>query len=352
MKNLILIALFCATVAFADKPAPRAPPLSIPEIVAMAKPAVVEILVYDQNGNSLGTGTAFFISADGVALTNYHVISGATKIFAKTADGKIHALKSVRGYSQPSDVAELQFDTLEVSFLTLALSTNAVEGQRILVIGNPEGLEGTVSDGIISAFRANRSYIQITAPISPGSSGSPVLDDSGQVIGMATLTRKEGQNLNLAISSETIKAMIAESDEWNSVGTIVWPPPVAKATPTPTPHQIQPSSPEALTLSNKYFDRAQNEAGAGNWIGAISDFTTSIELYPEVAASAHDGRGYCYQVLKQYQKAISDFTEAMRLYPGWYLPYRNRAIVYEIIGNHAAAARDRQRAKELRERNK
>ena len=84
----------------------------------------------------------------------------------------------------------------------------AVEGQRVLVIGNPDGLEGTVSDGIISAFRSGRSMIQITAPISPGSSGSPVLDETGQVIGMATLVSKEGQNLNFAISAEAIKDSI------------------------------------------------------------------------------------------------------------------------------------------------
>jgi serine protease Do len=68
------------------------------------------------------------------------------------------------------------------------------------VIGNPEGLEGTVSDGIISAFRDNRSMIQITAPISPGSSGSPVLDEAGNVVGIVTQVFKEGQNLNFAIS--------------------------------------------------------------------------------------------------------------------------------------------------------
>jgi hypothetical protein len=78
--------------------------------------------------------------------------------------------------------------------------------------GNPEGLQGTVSDGIISAFRGDRSYIQITAPISPGSSGSPVLDESGQVIGMATLVYREGQNLNFAISSETIRAYLTSDD--------------------------------------------------------------------------------------------------------------------------------------------
>src|SRR5258707_14204606 len=113
---------------------------------------------------------------DGILLTNYHVISGGSGIIAKTPTGAVYILKSVVSYSEAHDVAELQFLTTDAPYLTLGHSSGAVEGQRVLVIGNPVGLEGTVSEGIISAFRAGRTLIQITAPISPGSSGSPVLD--------------------------------------------------------------------------------------------------------------------------------------------------------------------------------
>ena len=80
----------------------------------------------------------------------------------------------------------------------------------MIVIGNPTGLTGTVSDGIISAFLENRSLIQITAPISPGSSGSPVMDEDGQVIGVATLQIVEGQNLNFAIAVEKVSAALPQ----------------------------------------------------------------------------------------------------------------------------------------------
>ncbi|HXM28457.1 MAG TPA: S1C family serine protease, partial [Chthoniobacterales bacterium] len=180
----------------------------IPALVQRAKPAVVEILTFDQQNDLLKSGTGFFISPDGILLTNYHVISGGGGIIAKTPTGAVYILKSVVSYSEAHDVAELQFLTTDAPYLTLGHSSGAVEGQRVLVIGNPVGLEGTVSEGIISAFRAGRTLIQITAPISPGSSGSPVLDESGQVIGMAILVYREGQNLNFAISSETIRDAI------------------------------------------------------------------------------------------------------------------------------------------------
>jgi S1-C subfamily serine protease len=105
------------------------------------------------------------------------------------------------------------------------------------------GLEGTVSEGIISAFRAGRTLIQITAPISPGSSGSPVLDESGQVIGMAILVYREGQNLNFAISSETIRDAITKS-------AVVTPTPsVSAATPAPIGSVVATATPPVTEMA-------------------------------------------------------------------------------------------------------
>lgn len=182
--------------------------VDIPGIVRQAKPAVVQIVALDDQNKTLKTGTGFFISADGNLLTNYHVISDARSILAKTPSGAVYSLKKIVAFSPKVDVALLSFYATDVPYLNLGSATDAVEGQRVLVIGNPEGFAGTVSDGIISAFRENRSMIQITAPVSHGSSGSPVLNESGQVLGIATLVAQEGQNLNFAISAEAIRGAV------------------------------------------------------------------------------------------------------------------------------------------------
>src|SRR5258707_955687 len=185
----------------------------------------------------------FLHFAGWILLTNYHVISGGGGIIAKTPTGAVYILKSVVSYSEAHDVAELQFLTTDAPYLTLGHSSGAVEGQRVLVIGNPVGLEGTVSEGIISAFRAGRTLIQITAPISPGSSGSPVLDESGQVIGMAILVYREGQNLNFAISSETIRDAITKS-------AVVTPTPsVSAATPAPIGSVVATATPPVTEMA-------------------------------------------------------------------------------------------------------
>ena len=281
-----------------------------PAIVQKAKPAVVEILTYDQQNKLLKTGTGFFISPDGELLTNYHVISGGSSIMAKTPTGSMYFLKSVVAASETNDVATLQFFATDVPCLTLGSSANAVEGQRVLVIGNPEGLEGTVSDGIISAFRAGRTMIQITAPLSPGSSGSPVLDESGNVIGIATQVLKEGQNLNFAISAEMIRDAIAKS-------AVVSPTPLVAVTPTPS---------FTGNSAEDYYHRAVHELGNFDWRSAVTDLSEAIRLKP-AWTEAYSHRGSAYHMLGQFDQAISDYTEVIRVHPDDFLTYSSRVTV-------------------------
>jgi serine protease Do len=200
---------------------------SIPEIVAKTKPAVVEIVAIDEKGSTTRLGTGFFISPDGQAVTNRHVIEGAASVAAVNNNGAIFLFDRMVAQPAGVDLAILKFRASDVPFLKLGKSTTAVEGQKVIVIGNPTGLTGTVSDGIISAFREKRSLIQITAPISPGSSGSPVMDEDGQVIGVATLQIVEGQNLNFAVAVEKVSAALVQppSEPFSS--------PALPAVPTP-----------------------------------------------------------------------------------------------------------------------
>lgn len=197
LKAVTMIALgLSLSPAFAD---------SIPQLVAKTKPATIQIMAFDENWSPVKTGTGFFISPDGLAVTNYHVIQGASHLSGRTNEGAVFQFERVVAHPPGVDLAILQFAADGVACLKLGHSTDAVEGQTVLVIGSPEGLQGTVTEGIISAFRENRSMIQISAPISPGSSGSPVMDELGEVIGVATLVTREGQNLGFAIAVEEVE---------------------------------------------------------------------------------------------------------------------------------------------------
>ena len=183
-RSLILsLLVFSTTPLKAD---------SIQEIVAKAKEAVVEIVTRDATSTPKTLGTGFFVSPDGLVVTNQHVIEGDASIAAANNKGTIFPFERVVAQPVGVDLVVLKFHAADVPFLKLGESSMAVEGQKVIVIGNPTSL-GTVSDGIISLIRENRSLIQITPRISHGSSGSPVMDETGQVIGIATLVGAEGQ---------------------------------------------------------------------------------------------------------------------------------------------------------------
>src|SRR5215470_157734 len=133
---------------------------SIPEIVAKTKPAIVEIVTTDATGAPKALGTGFFISPDGLVVTNQHVIQGADSITSVSNNGAIFLFERVVAQPEGVDLVVLKFHATDVPFLKLDKSTTAAEGQKVIVIGNPTGLMGTVSDGIISAFREDRSMIQ------------------------------------------------------------------------------------------------------------------------------------------------------------------------------------------------
>ena len=303
----------------------------IPSIVEKTKPAVVEILTFDQQNKPLKTGTGFFVSSNGALLTNFHVISGASLIMAKTPTGAAYFFNGIIAASETDDVAELQFLATDVPYLTLGSSLKAVEGQRVLVIGNPEGLEGTVSDGIISAFRSGRSIIQITAPISPGSSGSPVLDETGQVIGMATFV-SEGQNLNFAISAEAINGAIQSGLARITPGS----------TPRPSVADATPTTAERRQLDQKafdYFSKAFDEGNAKKYKDAIDDYTEAIRVKPDFAG-AYANRGWSYLQLGLYEKAIMDISEAIRLQPDIPTFYLSRGNAYSDLKQYESAVSD------------
>jgi S1-C subfamily serine protease len=237
---------------------------SIPQLVAKTKPATVQILALDENWSQIKSGTGFFVSPDGLIVTNYHVIQGAAHLTARTNEGATFQFERVVAQPQGVDLAILKFSADGVPFLKLGNSTSAVEGQQVIVIGSPEGLQGTVSEGIISAFRENRSMIQITAPISHGSSGSPVLDENGQVIGVATLVAREGQNLGFAIAVEEVTRALT------SPGTQPTPAPYAFSPLFVEPQQPSSIDPKtAVVAFLKEFWNANTSNDPGDW---ASDF--------------------------------------------------------------------------------
>ena len=173
------------------------------QIYAQCSPAVFYIEIYDETGWCTKTGSGFFIRSDGVAVTNYHVISGAASASITVSDtGAVYKVAGVYDYSVEEDWAVLQIEGSGFKTLEIGDPNYDVGGATVYAIGSPLGLQNTISAGIISN-PARRDgavvYIQTNAAISHGSSGGALLNKYGQVIGITSATYADGQNLNLAI---------------------------------------------------------------------------------------------------------------------------------------------------------
>ena len=168
------------------------------DIYSRTKSAIVLIIAFDQNQIPLSQGSGFFIDPTTV-ITNFHVIEGATEVKIKPIGSDKYLTKSIPiKASETYDIAVIQTNDYTHQ-LEIDTSSQSV-GEKVFAIGNPSGLEGTISEGIVSGIRnTDFDVIQITAPISPGSSGGPVLDEKGKVIGISTFTLSNSQNLNFAV---------------------------------------------------------------------------------------------------------------------------------------------------------
>ena len=181
--------------------------MSIEGLVQTANPAIVMITTVGNAGSSLGSG--FLISPDGTIVTNYHVIKGAEGLGVKFAQEKeLITNVSVIKTDPMRDIALIKINTpVNVAPLPLGDSEQVAIGERVVAIGNPQGLQNTVSDGLVSAVRDSGGVkqFQISVPISHGSSGGALINMRGQVIGITSSGIEQGQNLNFAIPINYVK---------------------------------------------------------------------------------------------------------------------------------------------------
>jgi len=188
--------------------------IDLKALAKKARPAVMLLVVSDAAGKEIANGTGFLVSSDGKLITNFHVIEKAASAVAKSENGGLFPIEGVLASDPKNDLVLLKLKAKDLPFLTLGNSDKIEVGTRIAVIGSPLGLEGTLSEGIVSAVRESSDqacWIQITAAISPGSSGSPVLNAVGQVIGVATLVVRGGQSLNFAVTVEATRKLLTSN---------------------------------------------------------------------------------------------------------------------------------------------
>lgn len=278
----------------------------LPELVKRIKPSAVAIETFDARGNTVSRGSGFFIAVDRV-ITNRHVIEKSSRVEIHLIDGKKFPVRGVLSVDGEGDLALLQVDVPKGLAIPLSILRNIPqEGESIVVIGNPFGLEGSVSNGIVSAVREISGYgriIQITAPISPGSSGSPVVNMMGQVIGVATLQAAEGQSLNFAVPSERILQL-----KISDIQTV--------ASLSAETQKNKRSAAERL------YSQGVAQLSRDDFARALPYFEKAAESDPNYAEAWYQA-GYCYGTLGRHADALKASKQAAKLRPDWAETYVN-----------------------------
>jgi hypothetical protein len=188
---------------------PAAPPTMSPQQIFDAySGSVVLIQNYTDDNQLSATGSGFCVG-DSLIATNYHVVRGAARLVAKGKDSMTFEVSEIESYDPQSDLAVVRFENLQLKEIPLGDPTALKQGDHVIAIGAPLGIQNTLSDGIVSNLLANGgvNIIQTSAPISHGSSGGPLFDDHGQVVGVTAATRPEGELVNFAISVVHLKTL-------------------------------------------------------------------------------------------------------------------------------------------------
>jgi hypothetical protein len=251
-------------------------------------------------------------------------MQNAFSAVAKTRNGDALPIKGAVSLDQENDLALLAVEGRRtLPFLALGNSESVQTGDHVAVIGSPLGLEGSLSEGIVSAKRGDgngkRKLLQITAAISPGSSGSPVLDSSGKVIGIATAEMREGQSVNFAVPAEIATQLLRAP---KPTGGLIPLSQLAYGFAVEREGDFAESELE-VRRSPEYSaaEQARDEAGLSvalhqqtDWEKVLSSAKTLIAKYPN-SASANDMLGNVYNDMGFQEDAIEAFQKVVKLDP-------------------------------------
>ncbi len=226
----VLLALDCASIAAGKPPAEK----SVADIAAMVKPSLVKVIQVGRQGMD-GLGSGFVLRADGLIATNRHVIGDARRIKVETSDGKVEEVTEVFASDVHLDLAILRIGRKDLKPLPLGDSDKLRQGDRIVAMGNPEGLAYSVVEGVISEPKRDVEglpMIQVAVPIEHGNSGGPLLDRQGRVLGLLTLKSARTDNLGFAMPVNELKKLIEKPNpvpmsRWLTIGVLnprVWKP--------------------------------------------------------------------------------------------------------------------------------
>lgn len=287
----------------------------LPAMIRRVEPSIVVLLTYNREGKFVGQGSGFFLTQEGDVITNYHVLKGASRAEVRMSDGSVYPVNKIVAEDEEGDLIRVSTNVPQNFVRPLRIRAFSPEvGERIIVMGTPLGLEKTVSDGIVSAVRDIPQFgriIQVTAPISPGSSGSPVVSMNGEVIGVVSFFLMPGQNLNFAIPGDRIAKLTPADGKTLS-------------------EREEVKEEERHAIAGKFYSMGRGFLSAEDYERAIPFFVEAARRNPNFL-EAFFQIGYCLGKLGRYSDAIGPYLEAIRIEPNDFDTYNNLCVAFGMV---------------------
>jgi Flp pilus assembly protein TadD len=318
------LALLCASAAILLVMSPLVCLGDADKIYLESGPSVVVVVAIDREGRSISQGSGFIVREDGAVVTNYHVISRATDIKIKIGP-KVLDVEGVLYVDLENDLAILKVEGKDFPPVRVGNADNLLIGEKVYVIGSPQGLENTISEGILSGIREigpRGKILQMTAPISPGSSGGPVFNAKGEVIGVATFLIEENQNLNFALPIDLITPGLSKHD-------LVSPRDACRV--------------DFAQTSACYYNQGVAYGTLGEYNRAAESFTKALTIDPK-KVEIYVGLGAIYSNLGRYREALDMLTEALKSQPDEPALLNALAAVYGQMGKYREALAEFQKS--------
>lgn len=295
-------------------------PESITEMVKQVRPAVVTIVTYDSAGTQEAQGSGFFVDSKHV-ITNWHVVEDASRIEARCYDGTVYQVRRIAARDVKSDLVSLELATANASVSPLTVSGITPEpGERVVVVGSPLGLQASVSDGVVSDLREIPELghvMQISAPVSHGSSGSPVVNLKGEVVGVAEAIKAGGQNLNFAVPGSQVLALMTGRSNGSTA-------------------QAVPGGQGAGPLSDGSYNKGRGLMQSKRYREAIDVFASILKSNPRNYL-AWFSTGHCYTQLGDYRTATEAFLKTVQIKPTFQEAQASLGAVLGLQGKYPSA---------------
>jgi TolA-binding protein len=344
MKLVVAIILLLAAL-----PTLHAEPAGI-DVTAVARKvrqSIVLLVVRDEAGHELGSATGFIVSNDGKLITSRHVVHAVPRVVAKAWNGRQYPVVGALAEDAEQDLVLLKIDTVNLPGLPLGSSAQLTVGTPVVVVGNPLGLDGTATAAHVLAFRdfdgerrwieitPSKQYaagfeqktvrgqgLQVTTPVTFGSSGSPVVNAQGEVVGIVAMAR--GFSTARAVPVETAKQLLTGAR--------------STASPQALTNLVHRNANQSDLSLDRDLALATRAFAAGDYATAVRHAKEAVARFPG-SARAHQFLGQSLGQNQQYDEAVASFEHALQLRPSYPEALYGLTLAHAMLG-HSDKARD------------